>query len=111
MNMQFEKLVNKGLGRPLTQDELAAVKWWVSVNNFEKNHYDKELENMIVVGNIKEIQYKFVKHGSDTEWIKNYRYFEQWAHEEELAELEAQFSNEKNWWHREDLGVSDLLEH
>ena len=84
MTLPLEKLVNKGLGRPLNEDELTAVKWWVSVLCFNKSEYyrDTLMKSMITIGNIKQICLDFAKHQHDDNWIQSVILSEQRRDEE-----------------------------
>lgn len=84
MTLPLEKLVNKGLGRPLNEDELTAVKWWVSVLCFSKDEYyrDNLMKSMITIGNIKHICLDFAEHQHDDKWIKSVILSEQMKDEE-----------------------------
>ncbi len=100
MSIQFDKVINQELGRPLTSDELTAVKWWLNIVGFG-DHYDNALKSLIICGNINRIQHDFIKYWDNPEWIEKTRkkreedrYFEQWADEEELAELERQMQRD-----------------
>lgn len=93
MSIQFDKVINKGLRRPLSPDELTAVTWWLNIIGFGDN-YDNALKSLIICGGIKNIQHYFIKYRDNPEWIektrKEYRELEQWTDEENLAELERQ---------------------
>ena len=93
MSIQFDKVINKELRRPLSPDELTAVKWWLNIVGFG-NNYDNALKSLIICGSIKDIQHYFIKYRDNPEWIEKTRYFEQWADEEELAELERQMQRD-----------------
>ena len=91
MTLQLEKLVNKGLGRPLNEDELTAVNWWVSVLCFSKNEYyrDTLMKSMIIIGNIKQICLDFAEHQHDDNWIQLVRLSEQRKDEELVRRLRS----------------------
>jgi len=97
MTLQLEKLVNKGLGRPLNEDELTAVKWWVSVLSSGKNEYyrDNLMKGMITIGNIKQICLDFAEHQHDDNWIKSVILSEQIKDEEFRRGLRGRYSRYK----------------